>query len=159
MGNIRNLNILKTFSNFFKLKASDSFGDIVGGVVVPVVNVPLAPANIQVKDRVISDDTSGTIITISSTARTFLTSLSLSVTKDVVSNSVQSAITIVPIGKVVESALAIRYEPLTAGEHMLALNLSQPVELERGTAVVLTNTNGTASIDTVGIVYFYEIED
>jgi len=160
MGNIRNLQILKTFSSFFKLKASDSFGDIVGGVVVPVVNVPLAPALIQAKETSASDATTATIHTTSLTADTFIIGCRLTVAKDVNSISIFSRILFTPFNQTARHLIIARYEPTTVGSNIdAAMDFTFPIKVARGTDITISNSNGTASIDATGEIYFYEIED
>ncbi len=160
MANIRNLQILKTFSNFFKLKASDSFGDVVGRMIVPVVNTPIPPAQIRQAGATESDGTSATIITTSLTADTFLVAMNLTVAKDVNSTSIISNISGTVQGQSGSAFLTLRYEPLTVASGLISnLALPFPLLLARGTTVTVTNSNGTASIDTTARIYFYEIED
>jgi len=105
-----------------------------------------------------NDQTSALIHSTSSTKRTFLIGASISCSKDVVSDSIKSTVSCTLKGAQSSSILTILYEPTTA-----ASNLSQnitfpiPVELEKGTNINVTNSTATASIDTEGFVYYYEV--
>jgi len=113
---------------------------------------------VRSKRNAANDSTSALIHSTSSTKRTFLVGASISCSKDAVSDSIKSTISCTLKGSQSSSILTIVYEPTTATS-----NLSQnitfpiPVELEKGTNINVTNSTNTASIDTEGFVYFYEV--
>ena len=160
MGNIRNLQILKTFTDFFKLKIGDPLGDIVGRMIIPVVSVSIPPANVRTANTTLSDGTSATIFTTSLTADTYLTGALISTAKDVNATSLFSSIRAALFGRVATVVLRTRYEPVTVGSNINAsLFFKEPILLERGSAITVTNSTAIASIDTSGQIFFYEIED
>jgi len=106
-----------------------------------------------------SDATTATILTTSTSRRSFLTYCSLSVAKSVLATSLFSDIAVFPRGKASSTVLRIRYEPVTAGEFTNSINFDTPIELEPGTIVTVTNTTTTSSIDSSGTVGIYELED
>jgi len=126
--------------------------------VLPVFNVNPDP-EVETKTGVASDTTSGTISTTSTTKRTFITSVVLSIAKDVHSTSLFSDLRAFPKGKSISSLILLRYEPLTAGNIHDTLTFTPAIELEKGTAISVRNSTATASIDTHGVISYYEIEE
>lgn len=105
-----------------------------------------------------NDATTSDLMTTSATKDTYLVACMLTVSKDVVSNSINSKINAFAVGRANSSLLALRYEPVTAGTHQITFDFAHPIKLERGSVITITNSSGTASIDTLGIVYFYETD-
>ena len=70
----------------------------------------------QFKNLVISDSTSGIIHTTHATKRTFLVGIHLSVSKDANSTSNKSTVIGYGKGKAVSTLISIRTEPTTAGQ-------------------------------------------
>jgi len=117
------------------------------------------PIRIRTLDSTASDSTSSTILTTSTTKRTFLVGVQITTAKDVVSTSIISAILATPIGDSSRTILATRYEPVTAGSNIMAQNtFNSPMELEPGTTVTVINGTAIASIDTSGLIFFYETD-
>lgn len=119
-----------------------------------------AERKIDIRTATLSDSTSTTILTASSTKRTFMVGATMSVSKSVLSTSINSTININPRASngATRNLLVLRYEPVTAGEHAIFVNLTNPIELDKGSGVTLNNSNGTASIDTSGVIYFFEVD-
>lgn len=113
---------------------------------------------VKIKGATASDATTATIITTSTTKDTFLIGAGIAVAKDVNSNSLISSIVATPSQSDAQTTLMIRYEPTTAGQFKQYISFPIPIKLERGTTVTITNTSATASIDTTGIIYFYEVD-
>jgi len=114
---------------------------------------------IKIASVTASDSTAVAIMTTSATKNTFLIGASLSTAKDVVSTSLFSAIRGHVFGQAATAILfAQRYEPVTAGAHSLTINFSKPIKLERASVVSVSNSTNVASIDTTGIVYFFETD-
>lgn len=126
--------------------------------VVPVL-ISNPTITLKVKTGTASDATSATIRTNSTTKRTFLFAVALSISKDVVNDSINSGINITPLGDSVAGIMKLRYEPTVAGNLHDFIVLPYPIELEKGTAINVTNSTNTASIDASAAVYFYEMED
>ena len=116
--------------------------------------------DIQSNTGTLSDGTALTLFTTSLVKDTFLVGATLSVAKDIVSDSIVSQIKFTPFGAAANAAgLAMRYEPITVGSNLnVALNLPMPIKLARGSIVSVANSTATASIDTVAAVYFYEVD-
>ncbi len=126
---------------------------------VYVVNpVPGHSATAQIKSATISDLTLGVIHTTHIKKETFLVGAILSISKDVVSNSLFASIKITPIGSTSLPVIRIRFEPITAGEHTQTINFPVPIKLERGTTIEIENQSATASIDISASVNFYEVD-
>jgi len=104
------------------------------------------------------DATSATILTTSLVKDTFLIGAYITVTKDVVSNSVNSSVQCTAQGDQNRSVLVVRYEPTTAGEFQQSIIFPIPIKLARGTTITVVNGSATASIDTTGIVYIFETD-
>lgn len=107
----------------------------------------------------VSDSTSGTIFTTATNKKTFIVGVQLSITKDVVSTSLFSNITFTDfLGTADKILMQLRYEPVTAGNIELSTTFTHPVEVQPGTAVAIANSTNIASIDTTGVVFFYETD-
>ena len=125
--------------------------------VVPVL-VSNPEKHIQRTSGALNDGTTGTISTVSTTKKTFITGCVLSVAKSALNASLFSSVTITPVGSSASTLLLIRYEPSTVGQFTQTITFPFPIEVEKGSDLTLTNSNGTASIDTSGIVFYYEEE-
>jgi len=101
--------------------------------------------------------TTATVLTASSVNDTFLTAASLSVSKSALATSVLSTLTCQPKGQaVLQTLLLINYEPTTAGDRVATHSFIEPILLERGSIVTVTNTTTVSFIESVGIVHFFE---
>ena len=115
--------------------------------------------NIQVLEKTTADDAAESMTTTSATKRTFATGVFLSVSKDVLAISINSSITAqIPGGAVNQALIKINYEPTTVGNHTASVMFDPPIELAKSASVTLRNSNATASIDTTGILYFFETD-
>jgi len=114
--------------------------------------------NIQVIRSPLIDASAVTMLTTSPTKRTFICGVQLSVSKSVLSTSVFSNISANPKNGAAVQLAELRYEPVTAGEHETQIQFTCPIELDTGTNVILNNSTAIASIDTIGIIYFYETD-
>lgn len=126
--------------------------------IQPVLSVE-PEVEIKFIDGDCSDNTSTTIMTTSSTKKTYLVGACLSVAKDNISTSKFSHLTSYPKGKGSSSFLKIRYEPTTAGQFTQTIVFPEPVLLEKDTPIAIINQAAVASIDATGIIYYYEVED
>src|SRR4030042_163745 len=109
--------------------------------VVPVL-VSNPRRQIIIKSNTASDSTSAIIHTTRANKDTYLTSVILSISKDVNSTSSYSAITIVPFGVANISIISSLYEPLTAGSKDINIDFNIPIKLTRGSNIEVVN--GTA---------------
>jgi len=126
--------------------------------VLPVFKINPKPL-MQIAQAQSNDTTNVAIFTTSAVKRTFLTYVMASYTKDVINTSIQTFVTAFPVGQASIRIISMRYEPLTANNESIILQLNPPLELERSTAVTILNTNGLASIDMEGIAGFFEVEN
>lgn len=159
MAAIRNTTLIKRFTDFFKLKTGDMLDGDVTPLIVPTVNIQIPSGLMRVAQANLSDGLTGTILTTSLTADTFLVGMSISTAKSVDATSLFSSISGFLFGRPVAVLLRQRYEPLTAGQFYTDFAFPVPVLLARGTIVTLTHSTATASIDSSGFIYFYEVED
>jgi len=106
----------------------------------------------------VSDGTTATIHTTDLNKRTFMVGCSIAMSKDVVATSVHTSIVATVKDLTQQSFLRVRYEPVTAGQFNDNIVFDFPIELEPGTTVTITNTTAIASIDSTGILYFYETD-
>lgn len=114
---------------------------------------------VQVAGANAIDETSATIINTHAVKKTFLIGFSLSVAKSVLATSLFSTISAVLRNSSSSAELIrLRYEPTTAGQHSVNYTFLIPVELSKSTAITVTNSTAIASIDTVGNIYFYEVD-
>ena len=113
---------------------------------------------IQSKANDLSDASSTTIVTTHATKDTYLIGCSLSIAKSVASTSLFTDIVGTPFGDAARSLLRIRYEPITAGQFNDTIFFPKPIKLARNSVLGITNSTAIASIDTTGIVYFYEVD-
>lgn len=119
--------------------------------VNPVRDVKLANATAIDSDSV-------TIHTTHATKRTFIIGYTLSVTKDVVNDSIESHLDMNPISQGVTGFAFINYEPTTAGSFVISGEFHEPIELKKGTNIRVRNGAATASIDAAGSIYFFETD-
>ena len=113
---------------------------------------------IQMISGTVSDGTSTAIMTTHATKDTFITSISLAVSKDVVNTSIFTVVTGFPDGAGTVNMLMQRYEPVTAGQFHIVLDFPIPIKMAKNTTVTLQNSSGLASIDSQAIVTFYEVD-
>jgi hypothetical protein len=114
---------------------------------------------IKVIQGAMSDSVTTNILTSSTTKRTFITSLTLTIAKDSNSNSTETEVVAFLKGNGGGATImTIKYEPTTAGALYNSLSFNPPLELQKGTTARVTNTSATASIDTKAILTYYEVE-
>lgn len=99
------------------------------------------------------------IMTTSTERDTFLTGMGLSMLKDVNGTSNSSSIRATPFGKAETSVMSMRYLGVgVANDRTEFFNLQNPIKLERGTTITVTNAAAVATIQTSGQIYFYETD-
>jgi len=106
----------------------------------------------------LSDSLSGTLFTASATKETYLVAAHLSTAKDVVATSLFTNLTAVAFGDSEKTLLRIRYEPVTAGQFTTNMAFPLPILLEKGSVVSIKHSTAVASIDSAGIIYFFEVD-
>ena len=113
---------------------------------------------IKVIADVESDGTSKTLHTTDSTKDTYIVGATISVSKDAVHDGIFTSLNATPKFQSATNLMSLRYEPLTAGEHMLHINFPLPILLERGTTIRILNNTATASIDAGVTIFYYEVD-
>ena len=158
---IQNRETIRDFEEKTKLSANQNqISSQVKGEIVPVL--PISPSHkIRIENVTASDTANGTVFTASSVKRTFIIGGSISISKDVNATSTSASISCYPVADngAQKQLLALRYEPLTAGDYLISRDFSFPVEIQKGSAVTWGNTNAVASIDSNYCVYYYEEDD
>lgn len=131
----------------------------IGKMIVPVFNVN-PERLIKVKSAGASDSTGSGIHTTDSIRETYLVGAQISVSKDAVADSLSSSIKAFVKGNLntATSIIQLQYEPTTAENLHEVVQFNYPILLEKGKAITITNSTATASIDAVGIIYFYEVD-
>lgn len=158
MVDIQSKEVIDKMSQDLKVQPSMMLPRELGKMIIPVYNVNPVAGLFTIRSGTASDATTATIIATSSTKRTFLTSINLSVAKSVASPSIVSTVQAFVIGKGNQNIHQIRYEPLTAGQFTDSITYPIPIELEQGTNVLVTNSSATASIDTTATISFFEVD-
>lgn len=104
-----------------------------------------------------SNDASQTIFTTSSTKDTYITSINLSIARDVTHDGDNTRIRATPFGNASKILFKLRYNALTAGSENGSIDFEHPIKLTKNTNVGIDNGTATANIDNTGIIYYYEV--
>jgi len=115
---------------------------------------------IKIVAGLLSDSTGGALMTTSTTKKTFIVGATISTSKDVNSTAVSSYINCTPKGMTSNLNFCyLRFEPITAASGLTqTVMLPIPLELQPNTAIAINNSHAVASIDSYGIVYYYEVD-
>ena len=158
MAKIHNIDLIKSIIDKAKLQtAVDKVPTELAEKIIPVLVADTTEKLIQVARAAATDATGVTIHTTSETKDTYLTGLHLTISKNNVNDSIISAINATTFGEAAGSVLVLRYEPLTAGQLHASITFSHPIKLEKGTPITISNSGILASIDTTGMIFFYEV--
>ena len=157
MATINNAQLIKNLIDTAKINISaERVPSQLAEKIVPVLEVKPQP-QIKLSALTLSDATTGTMFTTHATKRTFVIAAAISTTKDAISNAHFSGIGVNAFGKSALLLVGIQFEPLTAQSNLSqVISLPFPIELEKNTIVNVYNSSATASIDTQGVVYYYE---
>lgn len=124
-----------------------------------VYNVLAHPERIiRVKNSTASDSVETVMHTTSPVKDTFLLGVSLTIAKDVLATSTASSVVAVPLHTVSSDIIRLRYEPLTAGQFIETVTFPIAIQLDRGSEIKVINSTAVGSIDTTGLIYFYETD-
>lgn len=143
------------------LNASKVSGHLIprnlAGQIVPVIEVnPKIVKDARVASSVVSDATSGAILIANSSQEVYISSAMLSVVKDAANTSDYARITCTQLGAV-RTILQLALVPSSAGNAHLTISFPHAIKIDRNTAVNISLTNGTASVDAYGsITYFVD---
>ena len=153
-----NTAISERLRNGLKIQqAIESIPTRVAESIVPVFDVePIK--KIQIRWAVFADAGSGTLLTASAVKRTFVTSILLSISKDVNATSIYSNITATPVANNLraEKLVSIAYEPLTAGSFFILQTFPFPIELQKGSNILYISSTAVASLDAHATITYYE---
>ncbi len=136
-----NTSVAQDMNRIFDLKGEQT--NEVSDIISPVVIIKRSPDII--KKGTASNATSGTAYTTPSDKDFYLTNVMLSVTKDVTATSAETAATVILNGITV-SILSLSTLTLTAQNMSGSLNFANPVKVDRGTAIQVTNTTNQANV-------------
>ncbi|MBA7684110.1 hypothetical protein ES703_92500 [subsurface metagenome] len=129
--------------------------------IIAVLNINVAPEKlIQVKNINAIDSALQIIHTTHATKTTYIIGATISISKDVVNDGVQSGINATPFGRAAVSLVSIRYEPITAmSDITLFTPFIFPIKLAKSSNITLINGTATASIDSTATIFFYEVDE
>jgi hypothetical protein len=88
----------------------------------------------------------------------YLVGCQLSVIKDVTSPSTLSTIS-ATIGGASQHILSIAGITLTAQSSVISIAFPIPLKIDRNTNITVTNTSATATINTIGNIYAYVVDN
>jgi len=158
MTTIHNSKIQERILREAKIQLSvDSVPTQLAEKVVPVL-ISNPVQEVFVKRGTASDSTSATIYTASTTKRTYLTGMLITLTKDDSNTGKLSNIGVTLKTGLFSFIGYIRYRPSNAAEYQQSVFFSEPLEIEPGSGVILNNQSATASIDTTGVIFGYETD-
>jgi hypothetical protein len=128
--------------------------------VIPVmeVNPKLLRRCNLVRSIDATNATSGTIYTVPTDRDFYLVAASISTIKDVTATSVESAITVF-IDGVARKLLSIAGITLTTQTLALANSFPDPIKIDRGTNISVTNTTNVGNIKSIGGIAGYTVEN
>lgn len=129
--------------------------------VVPVMEVnPKLLRRINVcKNATANNATSATIYTTPTDKDFFITCVILSVSKDVTSTSLASAVAGTLFTGETISFAGITTETLKSEAHQEVISYPIPIQLKRGTTITVTNTTNVANILTRGLIFGYTVDN
>lgn len=133
-----NPSIVERLNRIFRPKAGDQFTDEVSG---PVAVIPVTPVSRIVKQAGSNVSGNVPVYTTPSDKDFYLTSVTLSYSKNVTCDVANGAYRLsVVIDGVTTYIASIALQTLTADNSNLSLNLSTPVKIDRGTSIATTNS-------------------
>lgn len=138
-------------SNLAPTKVSDTVQ-----LVLPINPKDYRRVNI-VKTGLATNATSATIYTTPTDKDFFLTSLALSIIKDVTSTSLRTDIAVV-IDGAAQNLLSICSLTLTAQAQNIAQSYHAPIKIDRGTNITVSNTTNVANITARANLTGYTVE-
>lgn len=160
---IYNSNLTKEIIDGAKLQVQD--GNIpseIGNTVVPVMEVNpklMRRANVALSITA-TNATSSTIYNIPSDKEFYLTSVYLSLVKDVTATSTISTINGTLDGTTTGVALiSLKTTTLTAESQNAGLTFTFPLKLKSGSAITVTNSTNVANVSANGIITGYLVDN
>ncbi len=103
---------------------------------------------------IVTNGTSGTMLTTSATNDTYITGAMLHIIKDASATSTSIRLS-ATVGGVVKNILIIGGITLTAQNENSQISLSHPIKVDRNTNVVVTSTTNTGNFVASGVIYYY----
>ncbi len=161
MATINNSEIMKRIAEDAKIEqAYDKLPTQLAEKVVPVL-ISNPKYNLKVASGTVSDSTDGTILTCSSSKKTYFVAGYVNISKDVANDAIYTWLRCTPKGQAANQVcLNIRYEPTVATSNISGAFVPPiPILLEKGTTINLSNSSATASIDAGCSVVYFEVEE
>ncbi len=137
----------------FNLKGESGAYDVLD-IITPIVDItPKKLKNALVGNLIITNGSSGNILTANPNADIYIHSAAISVIKDVTSTSVDTSIQITQNGAIVR-ILAIEGITLTSQNQSVSCVFPHPIKIDRNTAIAGLNSTNVANIKSFyGITY------
>ena len=128
--------------------------------IVPTISInPLLTNSINLAlSNSCTNSTTTSMITTPKDKDFYVTSVALSVIKDITSTSVNSAVQVVINGQNV-NLLAISGITLTPQSETMTTNYTHPLKLDKFTDVAITNTTNVANITTRATITYFTIDN
>ena len=160
MVTINNQELKKAFSESTKTQLLEQPTQVDNSRVIPIIDV--TPKNYKSCDIVRFKQASNTaaaqtIYTVPSNKDFYLTSCSLSVTKDATSTSIRTYIQ-VTIDGANQQLLSIAGITLTAQSQGLTMSFPVPIKIDRGTSIQFFNNTAVANIETNASIVGYTVD-
>lgn len=158
MVEIQSKEVIDQISDDLKVQPALQIPRKLGNQIDLSYNVNPLP-DMQVRSAAFADSTSGTIHTAHATKETWVVGGILTVSKDAANDAIQSELEITPHNSGQKELIIMRYEPSTAASNLnQVVILPYPIKVKKSSVIQITNNTATASIDTSGVVFFYETD-
>lgn len=159
MVDIQSKEVIDKIADELKIQPAEAIPRKLNDSIQPTYNVNPRKV-IKVINGGASDSVSTQIFATNSKKITYITAISMSVSKDVVSPSIVSGVSGTPFGEASKTLLNVRYEPLTAMSGVGAyINFGETgLRMANGSSIIMTNSSATASIDARATIVYYELD-
>jgi len=158
MAKIRNIFLLKRFTDFLRLKVGDMLGAEVSPIIIPTINIPVDNRVVEIRSGARATTGTTTIFTTDERRRTFLTGITLMNQSDVTADNTAIAVQATEKGKTQINFLNLRKITLTAFNGITNLILDPPVELEPNTTIAISSTFTVGASTSAATITFFEEE-
>jgi hypothetical protein len=161
MATINNSDLFKELREGIKLQQlRDVIPSQLADKVVPVmeVNPKMLRRINSVKNNIATNATSATIYTTPTDKDYFLCGFTLSMIKDVTSTSTSSRVlaTIDGVSTILASIVGIS---LTPQADSISVQFLEPVRVDKGTNITVTNSTNVANVSANGTIYGYTVDN
>jgi hypothetical protein len=160
MGTINNTQLQKELRDAFKIQQNvDAVPGKFEDRVIPVCEVnPKILTNLKMKAGLLNNGTTATLYTTPTNQDYYLCAVELSTIKDVTSTSLFSAINVI-IDGVATAVATIAGFSLTPQSEIVNLSFNNPIKVDRGTAITITNSTNVGNITSRGIIFGFVDEN